>query len=79
MLRPYTRAGRRLHVRQRSGRRFIGTLQPSGPVAEEVIPGGEGSRVPDQLPLWLTDHSHPWLYRPADVNRGTIPGEVIDP
>jgi penicillin amidase len=60
-------------------RRFIGTLQPSGPVAEEVIPGGEASRVPDQLPLWLTNHYHPWLYRPADVNRGTVPGEVIDP
>ncbi|HTG36387.1 MAG TPA: penicillin acylase family protein [Thermoanaerobaculia bacterium] len=60
-------------------RRFVGTLQPSGPVCEEVIPGGERSGLPDQLPLWLTNHYHPWLYRPADVIRGTVAGEVIVP
>ena len=60
-------------------RRFVGTLQPLGPVCEEVIPGGERSGVPDQLPLWLTNHYHPWLYRPADVLRGTVAGEVIVP
>lgn len=60
-------------------RRFIGTLQPAGPVAEEVIPGGESSRVPDQLPLWLTNHYHPWLYRPAEVIRATVAGEVLEP
>lgn len=60
-------------------RRFVGTLLPSGPVCEEVIPGGERAGVPDQLPLWLTNHYHPWLYRPADVLRGTVAGEVIEP
>lgn len=49
-------------------RRFIGEMTPQGPVAEEVIPGGE-SGVPgspfqvDQLFLWLTNHYHPWPYR----------------
>lgn len=49
-------------------RRFIGEMTPQGPVAEEVIPGGQ-SGVPgspfqvDQLFLWLTNHYHPWPYR----------------
>jgi penicillin G amidase len=49
-------------------RRFIGEMTPQGPVAEEVIPGGE-SGVPgspfrvDQLFLWLTNHYYPWPYR----------------
>ncbi len=60
-------------------RRFIGTLQTSGPVAEEVIPGGDDGRVPNQLPLWLTNHYHPWIYRPADVIHNTTTGEVIQP
>jgi penicillin G amidase len=60
-------------------RRFIGSLLTAGPTAEEVIPGGESSRVPDQLPLWLTDHYHPWIYRPADVVHAAQGGEVINP
>jgi penicillin amidase len=60
-------------------RRFVGTLQTSGPVAEEVIPGGDDGRVPNQLPLWLTNHYHPWLYRPADVVHNTTTGEVLQP
>ena len=60
-------------------RRFIGSLLATGPTAEEVIPGGESSRVPDQLPLWLTDHYHPWIYRPADVLHAAQGGEVITP
>ncbi len=60
-------------------RRFIGSLLITGPVAEEVIPGGENSRVPDQLPLWLTDHYHPFIYRPADVVHAAQGGEVLTP
>jgi penicillin amidase len=60
-------------------RRFIGVLQPTGPKAEEVIPGGDNSRVPNQLPLWLTDQYHPWIYRPADVVRAAQGGEVLTP
>lgn len=60
-------------------RRFVGTLQTTGPAAEEVIPGGDNNRVPNQLPLWLTNHYHPWLYRPADVIHSTTSGEVILP
>jgi penicillin amidase len=60
-------------------RRFIGVLQPAGPKAEEVIPGGDDSRVPDQLPLWLTNHYHPWIYRPADVAGAARGGEVLTP
>ena len=58
-------------------RRFIGELAPQGPVAQEVIPGGE-SGVPgspfqvDQLFLWLTNQYHPWPYRPADVAEATV-------
>jgi penicillin G amidase len=60
-------------------RRFVGTLQTSGPVAVEVIPGGDDARVPNQLPLWLTNQYHPWIYRPAGVVHNTTPGEVIQP
>jgi penicillin amidase len=60
-------------------RRFVGTLQTTGPAAEEVIPGGDNNRVPNQLPLWLTNHYHPWLYRPGDVIANTTTGEVILP
>jgi penicillin amidase len=60
-------------------RRFVGTLQTTGPVAEEVIPGGDDGRVPNQLPLWLTNHYHPWIYRPAEVIQGTTTGEVLQP
>ncbi|HWM91128.1 MAG TPA: penicillin acylase family protein [Thermoanaerobaculia bacterium] len=58
-------------------RRFIGEMKPEGPVAEEVIPGGQ-SGVPgspfqvDQLFLWLTNQYHPWPYRPADVADATV-------
>jgi penicillin amidase len=60
-------------------RRFVGTLQTTGPVAEEVIPGGDDGRVPNQLPLWLTDHYHPWIYRPAEVINNSTTGEVLTP
>jgi penicillin amidase len=60
-------------------RRFVGALLTSGPVAEEVIPGGDDGRVPNQLPLWLTNHYHPWIYRPADVISNTTTGEVLTP
>ena len=63
-------------------RRFVGSLLTSGPLAEEVIPGGT-SGVPgspfqtDQLLLWLTNHYHPWLYRPAEVAGDTRSIEVL--
>jgi penicillin amidase len=60
-------------------RRFVGVLQPTGPKADEVIPGGEDSRVPSQLALWLTNHYHPWIYRPADVLGAAQGGEVLTP
>jgi len=65
-------------------RRFIGEMNKKGPVAEEVIPGGE-SGVPgspfqtDQLLLWLTNHYHPWPYRPADVVDAAVTDEVLTP
>lgn len=65
-------------------RRFIGEMAKKGPVAEEVIPGGE-SGVPgspfqtDQLLLWLTNRYHPWPYRPADVVDAAVTVEVLTP
>jgi penicillin G amidase len=65
-------------------RRFIGEMKKQGPVAEEVIPGGE-SGVPgspfqtDQLLLWLTNRYHPWPYRPADVLDAAVTDEVLTP
>jgi penicillin G amidase len=65
-------------------RRFVGSLLSSGPDAEEIIPGGT-SGVPgspfqaDQLPLWLTNHYHPWPYRPGDVAAGTRRIEGLEP
>jgi penicillin amidase len=65
-------------------RRFIGEMRRDGPVAEEVIPGGE-SGLPgspfqaDQLLLWLTNRYHPWPYRPDDVVEATRTLEVFEP
>jgi penicillin G amidase len=65
-------------------RRFIGEMRQDGPVAEEVIPGGE-SGIPgspfqtDQLLLWLTNHYHGWPYRPDDVVDATRTLEVFEP
>ena len=65
-------------------RRFIGEMRRDGPVAEEVIPGGE-SGIPgspfqtDQLLLWLTNHYHPWPYRPDDVVDATRTFEEFEP
>ena len=65
-------------------RRFIGEMKRQGPVAEEVIPGGQ-SGIPgspfqtDQLLLWLTNHYHPWPYRPADVVDAAESVEVLTP
>lgn len=65
-------------------RRFIGEMKTDGPVAEEVIPGGQ-SGLPsspfraDQLLLWLTNRYHPWPYRPADVTDATRTQEVLEP
>lgn len=65
-------------------RRFIGEMKRQGPVAEEVIPGGE-SGVPgspfqtDQLLLWLTNRYHPWPYRPADVLDAAVTDEELTP
>ncbi|HYO14764.1 MAG TPA: penicillin acylase family protein [Thermoanaerobaculia bacterium] len=65
-------------------RRFIGEMRRDGPVAEEVIPGGQ-SGIPgspfqtDQLLLWLTNHYHPWPYRPDDVVDATRTFEVFEP
>ncbi|HEX5718307.1 MAG TPA: penicillin acylase family protein [Thermoanaerobaculia bacterium] len=65
-------------------RRFIGEMKKNGPVAKEVIPGGE-SGVPgnpfqtDQLLLWLTNRYHPWPYRPADVLDAAVTDEVLTP
>jgi penicillin amidase len=64
-------------------RRFVGTLLPSGPEAEEIIPGGT-SGLPgspfqtDQLRLWLTNHYHPWLYRPGDVVAGSRTADGLE-
>ena len=65
-------------------RRFIGEMKRQGPVAEEVIPGGQ-SGIPgspfqtDQLLLWLTNRYHPWPYRPADVLDAAVTDEVLTP
>lgn len=65
-------------------RRFIGEMRREGPVAQEVIPGGE-SGLPgspfqtDQLLLWLTNQYHPWPYRPDDVVEATRTLEVFEP
>jgi penicillin amidase len=57
-------------------RRFVGVMEPGGPEAEEVIPGGQVGIVghphyASQLPLWLTNAYHPFPYRPNDVVQAT--------
>ena len=65
-------------------RRFVSEMTRKGPVAEEVIPGGE-SGVPgspfqtDQLLLWLTNRYHEWPYRPVDVIEAAVTDEVLTP
>jgi penicillin amidase len=65
-------------------RRFVGTLTATGPVAEEVIPGGQ-TAIPgspfyaDQLRLWLTNRYHGWPYRPSDVVQATRTFEIFTP
>jgi penicillin G amidase len=65
-------------------RRFVGILQRSGPAAEEVIPGGTSGVIgspfqADQLRLWLTNHYHPWIYRPGEVAEDARSVEVLEP
>lgn len=65
-------------------RRFVGEMKANGPEAEEVIPGGQSGHPSspfraDQLLLWLTNHYHPWPYRPADVEDATRTQEVLTP
>ena len=65
-------------------RRFVGTLQRSGPEAEEVIPGGTSGVIgspfqADQLRLWLTNRYHPWIYRPGDVAGDATSVEGLEP
>lgn len=65
-------------------RRFVGTLQRSGPEAEEVIPGGTSGVIgspfqADQLRLWLTNRYHPWIYRPGDVAGDARTVEGLEP
>lgn len=65
-------------------RRFIGEMRRNGPVAEEVIPGGESGVLgspfqTDQLLLWLTNHYHPWPYRPGDVEDAAESVDVLTP
>ena len=65
-------------------RRFVGTLQRSGPAAEEVIPGGTSGVIgspfqADQLRLWLTNHYHPWIYRPDEVLGDASSVEGLEP
>lgn len=57
-------------------RRFVGVMEPGGPAADEVIPGGQVGVVGhphygSQLPLWLTNAYHPFPYRPNDVVQAT--------
>lgn len=65
-------------------RRFVGTLERSGPAAEEVIPGGTSGVIgtafqADQLRLWLTNQYHPWIYRPGDVVGDASSVDVLEP
>ncbi len=65
-------------------RRFVGELDPAGPVPVEVIPGGESGVLGSpfygsQLPLWLTDRYHAFPYRPNDVVDDTILFQVLVP
>jgi len=65
-------------------RRFVGEMTPMGPVPMEVIPGGQ-SGIPghpwfgSQLSLWLTNHYHPYPYRPNDVVDASATFEVFVP
>ena len=57
-------------------RRFVGVMEPGGPAADEVIPGGQVGIVghphyASQLPLWLTNAYHPFPYRPDAVVEAT--------
>lgn len=58
-------------------RRFIGVTRRQGIEAEQIIPGGEsgvpGSRFyVNQLGRWLTNHYHPLLLSPGDVQSSTV-------
>jgi penicillin amidase len=55
-------------------RRFVGEVPPSGPVFEQVIPGGESGILndafqSDQLLLWLTNGYKTFFWQPGDVIR----------
>lgn len=66
-------------------RRFVGELTPMGPMPPlEVIPGdqtGDPFRVgfASQLPFWLTNSYHRFVYRPDDVVQSTATFEVFLP
>ncbi|MEM9558632.1 MAG: penicillin acylase family protein [Acidobacteriota bacterium] len=58
-------------------RRFVGTMFPNGPFADQVIPGGTSGVIgspfqADQLRLWLVNEYHPLLWSPDDVVAGSL-------
>lgn len=65
-------------------RRFIGHMFPTGPMAEEVIPGGESGvlgspRQTDQLMLWLTNGYKPLHRLPSEVIEATATLQELRP
>jgi len=58
-------------------RRFVAVMQPGGPQGEEVLPGGRSGvflspAYVNQLPLWLTNQTHPLTLGEAAANNTAV-------
>lgn len=65
-------------------RRFVGATERSGIKADQVIPGGESGvlgrrHYVSQLGRWLTNHYHPLLLSPEDVEAEAVSEQVLRP
>jgi penicillin G amidase len=65
-------------------RRFVGTTKRSGIEADQIIPGGESGvlgrrHYVSQLGRWLTNHYHPMLLSPRDVDANSASEQILRP
>ena len=65
-------------------RRFVGEMTPDGPLAWEVIPGGQSGvffspNYSSQLPLWLTNSYHPLSIGEADAVDTAVRSHTFNP
>lgn len=65
-------------------RRFVGATERSGIEADQMIPGGQSGvlgrrHYVSQLGRWLTNHYHPLLLSPEDVQAEAVSEQVLRP